>query len=308
MRKLLLAATLMVWGCASQVEELVILEGSIDSKIEGKLELAQNGDKITGTFENITENTKLELRGTISGEYLRLEEFTSKGKLIGVFDGKYDGEEYIGVWISPNRKRKTPFHFFNHELSRLDEEYTSEGDEEAPEVIFKEYSKWAKQKNKTEYCSPLRCEEVLEMGRKGEYIDEGDCVMRLEEKTDLKHILLGDINGDQKDDGIITAAFVACMDGTWFINVASVGNLVVFVSNGSGGYDIYDEPKVIRDEIELGSVTSIHDGYILARGAGMSEYASAHDFDITWKSKFKFENGQFILVSSTDHIQQQDSE
>lgn len=308
MRKVLFATMLLALGCVSQSEELIVLEGDIDSKVNGRLELARSGDKITGTFENTDDQTKLELRGTINGEYLRLEEFTEKDKLTGVFDGKYDGEEYSGDWISPNRKRKVPFFFSNHELSSRHEKPSPKGEEDAAQTITNEYSKWAKHKNETEYCSPLRCEEVLEKGRNGRDIQEGDCGMRLEEEIAPKDILLGDINDDQKEDGIVTARFVPCMDGTWFINVASVGNLLIFVSNSDGGYDIYDEPEAIRKEIELGSVTAIDGRFILANGASMSGEASAHDFDISWKSKFKFENGRFVLVSSTDHVQQKDSE
>jgi hypothetical protein len=308
MKKLLFAAMLLAFGCASQSEELIILEGSIDSKVNGRLELARSGDKITGTFENTDENTRLELRGTINGEFLRLEEFAEKDKLTGIFDGKYDGEEYSGDWMSPNRKRKVPFFFSNREQSNPHEKPSPKGEENATQAIVKEYSKWAKHKNETEYCSPLRCYEVLEKGRNGGDIKEDDCGMRLEEEIDPKDILLGDINDDQKEDGIVTAAFAPCMDGTWFINVAAVGNLLVFVSNSDGGYDIYDEPEVIRKEIELGSVTAIDSRFILANGASMSGEASAHDFDISWKSKFKFENGRFFLVSSTNHVQRKDSE
>ncbi len=177
MRKLLFATMLMAFGCASQSEELIILEGNIDSKVNGRLELARSGDKITGTFENTDDQSKLELRGTINGEYLRLEEFAEKDELTGIFDGRYDGEEYSGDWISPNRKRKVPFFFSNLELSSPDEKPTTDGKEDATQAIVKEFSKWAKHKNETEYCSPLRCEEILEKGRNGGDIKEDDCGM-----------------------------------------------------------------------------------------------------------------------------------
>ncbi|MFN8393850.1 MAG: hypothetical protein U0176_04165 [Bacteroidia bacterium] len=75
------------------------------------MELARSGDKITGTFENTDDQTELELRGTINGEYLRLEEFAEKDKLTGIFDGKYDGEEYLQGLTVPIGNGKCHFSF-----------------------------------------------------------------------------------------------------------------------------------------------------------------------------------------------------
>lgn len=303
MKKLLFATMILILGCSAQQGELIILQGSIDSKVNGRLELTRNGDKIIGTFENTDDHTQLELRGTINGEFLRLEEFGEKDKLSGIFDGKYDGEEYSGDWVSPNRKRKVPFFFSNQGHTSPEAEPSHNRETDTAQRIAAEYRRWAKEMNRTEYCSPLECEKVLELGRNGGQIKESDCGMRLDEEIAREHILLGDINGDGKEDGIVTGGFIACMDGTWFVNVAMVGELVVFLSNGNEGYEILDEPKVIRDEIEMGRVIAIKDGIIYAEGGSISGESSMHDVDITWKSTFKYEKGKFMVVSSTEHTQ-----
>jgi hypothetical protein len=303
----LFVISLLFWGCASDSGEVLTLAGDIDKKVNGILHLTRSGDKITGTFENTDNHTHLELRGTIKGEYLRLEEFAEKDQLTGIFDGKFDGVEYSGEWISPNRKESVPFFFSNRESSSTEENAMTMKETGAAEAIVNQYSKWAKGMNQTEYCTPTKCQQTLENSRKELEFDEG-CALSLVEEIDQKSILLGDINGDRIEDGIVTADLVACTDGTWSTNALGVGHLVIFISTDQGGYDIFSEPSEIRKEIENGWVVSIENGEILADGASNSGETMYWDNDITWKSKFKFKNGKFVLISSTEHVQRKDDE
>ena len=121
----------------------------------------------------------------------------------------------------------------------------------------------------------------------------------LKESLPKEKIIFKDINNDGIKDGIITADYKPCEQGTWFINCAMVGHLVFFISISESCFKIIEEPKIIRDEIELGRVQSVENGIINTNGASQSNQAGAHEFDITWTAKFQYKNDKFELMSKS---------
>jgi hypothetical protein len=164
------------------------------------------------------------------------------------------------------------------------------------EIIIDAFLTWAKETNDNskEFCTKKQCTEKMKTSEL-----KYNCSLMLKEDLPKEKIIFKDINNDGIKDGIITADYEPCEQGTWFINCAMVGHLVFFISITETSFKVIEEPKIIRDKIELGRVKSVENGIITANGASQSNEAGAHEFDINWSGKFKYENEKFELISRT---------
>lgn len=282
-------------GDSSNKEE-VTLTGTIDTKVNGIIQISFKGNKVKGVFKNQDTGEKIDLRGTYYQEKLRIEEFAKKDQLTGVFDGNYKEDQYRGSWISPDGKIKTPFIFVNESLVKNDIPVDSK------ENIKQAFLKWAKAKNNTdEYCSEQQCLEDLKRQSNG--LDPiHKCGYRIAQEIKSENIHYSDLNGDGITDAIITADYQQCMYGTWFINVAMKGFLTFFMSTKNSGYTIIEEPPVIEKNIGIGRIIALNKDTIIAEGGSITGENGFHNIDISWKAKFLYEKDRFRLVSKTKEV------
>jgi len=98
--------------CKQESRQLT-LEGTLNDKLSGKFIVKQQGEAVSGYFFFMNdENTKIKLRGILSGQNLRLEEFNGKqGEITGIFDGIFDGSMYEGYWTNPDNSINVSFSF-----------------------------------------------------------------------------------------------------------------------------------------------------------------------------------------------------
>lgn len=84
-------------------------KGKIDNRYEIVMQLAINGENVSGTYSYTSNNTPIELNGTLNGDgSINLEEKTN-GKVTGQFAGTWTESEISGTWISSDGNRKLPF-------------------------------------------------------------------------------------------------------------------------------------------------------------------------------------------------------
>lgn len=108
---LALVCIMAICSCEDAVSERLLLSGTIGDNLKSSFELSQSGDKVAGIFA-YEGGEKIEVRGVKNGESLRLEEYNNKlDKLTGIFEGKFDGNSFIGHWQDPKFRKKVPFQY-----------------------------------------------------------------------------------------------------------------------------------------------------------------------------------------------------
>lgn len=286
-------ALILLTICSCKSDKTIELIGNIDHKVNGKIHLSISENNTFGVFQNSATKQKIDLRGTLVKNQLRLEEFAEKNKLSGFFEGTYENGSYNGYWISPERTKRVPFTF----KLTLKEDNTVDQSSRMSNLanIKLAFKKWVTNKNELEFCSREECEETLEKQNEGII----HCGHRIIEKFEIESAIIADINNDGINDAIFNASYEQCMSGTWFINVAAGGHLVCFISKSKDEYSIIDEPKEIVNNIGLGGILKIENGILYAKGTDISGDENIHYIDIEWEAQFKFENNKFKLLSKS---------
>jgi len=103
---------------ACKKEENIILKGTL-GKYKTEIILSQKNDKFDGSFNYMDKSISdksVKIEGTRIAGKLRLEEFNDEHKLTGIFEGKFDGNSFIGNWKSPSGEDETPFRFSKKSL------------------------------------------------------------------------------------------------------------------------------------------------------------------------------------------------
>lgn len=298
MKYIYLLMFLALFSCKtdSSFEELNF-HGNINDKVNCDINLKIAGNKLKGTLINTHNKQRINLRGTIVKDFIRIEEFANKNQLTGIFEGHLKEGRYIGNWISPDRKTAVPFTF----EKRVNNETTINEQEKINYEVA--YINWAIKKNagSSHYCTKKQCEEDNQRLREGLEPKHG-CGLMISQSYPKKDVIFTDLNKDGIEDAIIHTNFEPCMMGTAFINVSIAGYLTVFISSKSGELRILEEPKEVVSNIGMGRITEVKDDTILAEGRSISGKGGMHEVDLFWTAMFRFEEDKFKLLSKSEEV------
>lgn len=113
---LLLSLTILSCNSNSQSND-ILLVGKI-GKFDSEINLSKEGDFYKGYFTYLNlDKDKINLRGQIEGDKLRLTEFNDKNEVTGIFVGTFISNQFVGNWSDVNNKYKVHFNFSDKEKS-----------------------------------------------------------------------------------------------------------------------------------------------------------------------------------------------
>lgn len=110
MNLLLVLTVLFLTSCKEKTQKMIFF-GNINNVVNGRIELIQNVNEITGEFLNLDNDSKLKLKGTIIDNNLILNEFQKNDKISGIFEGIITEGIYKGHWLNRKKTIKKPFRF-----------------------------------------------------------------------------------------------------------------------------------------------------------------------------------------------------
>ena len=104
--------TVLLVGCSRVETEPLHFIGKIGGKYMAEITLEKTGDQLAGQFKYIDlKKEPLNLKGSVSHETLRLEEYDEKDNISGIFEGRLRGNAYLGKWKDPISGITVPFNF-----------------------------------------------------------------------------------------------------------------------------------------------------------------------------------------------------
>jgi hypothetical protein len=93
-------------------------EGTINSKYGIILTLTKNANNLNGTYAYKIQGTPIKISGTIdNNRNLIIKEFNDKGKITGIFKGKFRSNKIIGQWTKPDGSMTMPFSISEYQNS-----------------------------------------------------------------------------------------------------------------------------------------------------------------------------------------------
>lgn len=290
MRYLIFLSFVINIGCKEEHASLVLI-GNIDNKVNGKITLNQINDNLKGTFYNLDNDTNIELRGTIKGNVVNLEEYSNLGKISGFFEGTLKGNVYAGNWLSPNKKTKTPFHFKIKGLKTKISKETlhSKNNDETLMIpnLKKAYSKWFNKKTTSdkEFFTNDECmKERYDMTSERINTKRYGTVLDYYENPEF---IIGHINDDKYKDAVLNFESYYCGgNGFWAINL-------IFISNELGEYTVFYNPDLDFDtdeNIGMEYIESIKNKTIV--GKQLKAINGRHP-DFYRDFEIKFQEGKF---------------
>jgi len=209
---------LVLLSCNSkQTSKKLNFQGNINSKVNCEINLTIKGNTLEGILLNSENKQRINLRGKIVENFIRIEEFAKENQLTGIFEGNYSGEKYTGNWISPDREIRVPFTFENkirNERVIIDKkkyDYKNEILSKTPASDKFDFLK--KAKVFFEEYIVVRLKEVDEEGYAYEYVE-------------AREFYTGDINLDGVPDVVVLYTIEAVGRGNnWYRHILLLPNI-----------------------------------------------------------------------------------